>query len=307
MNKGLVSLIVVMAALFVALAVSSGGVYAGATQLTVIKLVVNDNGGTANADDFTMNVTATNPSSASFAGDVGGTTITLDAGTYSVGETGPAGYAASPSSDCSGTIAPGDHKTCTITNDDIAPQLTVIKNVVNNNGGVAVAADFTISVTGDNVSSTPFSGAESPGVTITLDAGTYSVAETGPAGYAASQSADCTGTIAVGESKICTITNFDLPAEAIAALQNDIIILQSNIAGIMGPKGIRTALTVKLDGAIAALDRGNNDLAISKLNLFINFVNVLESKKLTIGQAAALIAAANKIICAIDPTQPNCS
>ena len=35
-----------------------------------------------------------------------------------------------------------------------------------------------------------FPGAESPGTTVSLDAGAYSVSETGPAGYSASSSAD---------------------------------------------------------------------------------------------------------------------
>ena len=34
----------------------------------------------------------------------------------------------------------GQTKTCTVTNDDIAPKLIVIKHVVNDNGGTAVAA-----------------------------------------------------------------------------------------------------------------------------------------------------------------------
>jgi hypothetical protein len=84
--------------------------------------VVNDDGGTAVSSDFTMQVTATNPSQSSFPGaDTPGVTITLDAGTYSVTESGPSGYAASFSADCTGSIAAGDHKTCTITNNDIAP------------------------------------------------------------------------------------------------------------------------------------------------------------------------------------------
>ena len=51
-------------------------------------------------------------------------------GVYSVDESGgPSGYAKSLSTDCSGTLALGEVKTCTITNDDIAPQLTVTKTV----------------------------------------------------------------------------------------------------------------------------------------------------------------------------------
>jgi len=87
----------------------------------VIKHVINDNGGTKTAGDFTMNVTATNPSDDSFPGaESPGTSISLDAGSYSVDETDVAGYTKSIGADCSGTIANGETKTCTITNDDNA-------------------------------------------------------------------------------------------------------------------------------------------------------------------------------------------
>jgi hypothetical protein len=62
--------------------------------------------------------------------------VTVDAGSYSVSETGPSGYAASYSADCTGSIAIGQSKTCTVTNNenDIQPKLVVKKVVVNNNG-----------------------------------------------------------------------------------------------------------------------------------------------------------------------------
>ncbi|MBI3241091.1 MAG: DUF11 domain-containing protein [Chloroflexi bacterium] len=179
-------------------------------KLIVVKHVINDNGGTAVASDFTMSVTGTNVSPASFPGaEASGTTIMLDAGDYSVGETGPSGYAMSLSADCTGTIAVGETKTCTVTNDDIQPTLIVVKHVINDNGGTAVAADFTMNVTGVNVNPSSFPGSELPGTTLLLDAGSYSVSESGPNGYTASFSADCTGTIAVGETKTCTVTNDD--------------------------------------------------------------------------------------------------
>ena len=93
---------------------------------------------------------------------------------------------------------------------DVGAQLTVIKTVVNDDGGTAVASDWTMDITGTNVSSTGFPGQEAPGVTVSLDAGAYSVDESGgPSGYVKSLSADCSGTIALGESKTCTITNDD--------------------------------------------------------------------------------------------------
>jgi len=120
-------------------------------HLTVIKHVINNNGGTKIASDFTMNVTGTNPSSASFAGaESPGTIVTLDPGSYSVDETALPGYTKSLSADCSGTIGPGDSKTCTITNKDIQPLLTIIKHVVNNNGGTAAATNFRVHCLADN-------------------------------------------------------------------------------------------------------------------------------------------------------------
>jgi Prealbumin-like fold domain len=90
--------------------------------------------------------------------------------------------------------------------------LTVIKHVINDNGGTNAAKDFTISVSGTNVSPQgSFPGAESPGTTVTLNPGTFSVSETGPSGYTQSLSGDCSGTISSSESKTCTITNNDKP------------------------------------------------------------------------------------------------
>ena len=81
---------------------------------------------------------------------------TFDAGTYDLSETGPAGYTASAwvcvggTQDGSDTVTVGlgESATCTITNDDHAPSLTLVKVVVNDNGGTAVATDWTLTATG---------------------------------------------------------------------------------------------------------------------------------------------------------------
>ena len=62
----------------------------------------------------------------------------LPAGTYAVSEDVHSGYLlAGFSGDCDSsgivTVVPGGSSTCTITNDDIAPKLTVTKIVVNDN------------------------------------------------------------------------------------------------------------------------------------------------------------------------------
>jgi Prealbumin-like fold domain/Galactose oxidase, central domain len=183
--------------------------------LIVIKHVVNDNGGAKAASAFTMKVTGTKVSSASFPGSENGTTITLNAGSYGVDENADSGYAKTLGTDCSGTIANGETKTCTITNDDKPGSLTVIKHVINNNGGAKLAGAFTLNVTGGNVlPAASFAGSET-GTTVTLNAGSYGVDENADSGYAKSLGANCSGTIANGESESCTITNDDITATLI--------------------------------------------------------------------------------------------
>jgi hypothetical protein len=87
-------------------------------------VVVNDNGGTNTAVDFTIDV------SRPFSGaESPGTDIALTPGSFRVGETGPPGYSQTLSGDCSGTINAGDNKVCTITNNDnpqtAGPSITV--------------------------------------------------------------------------------------------------------------------------------------------------------------------------------------
>ncbi len=183
-----------------------------APQLTVIKHVINDDGGVLAAGNFTMNVTGTNVSDDSFSGSESGTTVTLNAGSYSVDEATVSGYTKTLGANCTGSIALGQTKTCTVTNDDQAAHIIVIKHVVTDNGGTADANDFTMTINGvTTVGANSFAGAENPGTNKTLSTvGNYSVTEDGLTGYAASYSADCTGSIALGQTKTCTITNDDI-------------------------------------------------------------------------------------------------
>ena len=60
-----------------------------------------------------------------------------------------------------GTVTPtaGQHVTCEVINDDIAPTITVHKIVVNDNGGQAVKEDFRLTVNSDVVAQDlPFDG-----------------------------------------------------------------------------------------------------------------------------------------------------
>jgi uncharacterized repeat protein (TIGR01451 family) len=92
-----------------------------APTLAVIKHVVNDNGGTKTAGNFTLTVTGSSPSPASFAGSEAGTAVTLQPGPYAVNEAAVSGYSTTKSAGCAGSLAHfGDTATCTVTNDDIA-------------------------------------------------------------------------------------------------------------------------------------------------------------------------------------------
>ena len=86
------------------------------SELTVVTQVNNEGGGKKNPSDFTTQVDGNNPNPSSFPGDSEGIIVKLDQGKYSVSESGPSDYTVSKSGSCSGTINPGQTKTCTITN-----------------------------------------------------------------------------------------------------------------------------------------------------------------------------------------------
>jgi hypothetical protein len=89
--------------------------------------------------------------------------------------------------------------------------LIVIKHVVNNDGGSATASQFTMTISGVTATGgNSFPGEESPGTDKVVTPGSYGVTETGPAGYAVTFSSGCTGTIVLGETKTCTVTNNDI-------------------------------------------------------------------------------------------------
>jgi len=171
------------------------------TTLTVTKVITNDNGGAKQIADFTLRVDEAVVTS--------GAATTLEAGSHTVSEDPTVGYASTIGGDCAAdgtvTLALGDDKSCTITNDDIAPTLTVTKTVTNDNGGTKQVTDFTLRVDGSVVTS---------GAANTLDAGPHSVSEDPAAGYATIIGGDCaadgTITLALGDAKACTITNDDI-------------------------------------------------------------------------------------------------
>ncbi|MBI5654537.1 DUF11 domain-containing protein [Candidatus Uhrbacteria bacterium] len=207
--------------------VTNDDIYTATTAtLTVVKQIVNDNGGTKVSGDFTLNVTGSNVSNPSFAGSASGVTVTLDAGAYSVDENSDPGYSKTVGTGCFGTLTVGQSQTCTITNDDVDTSsgwtattgtLMVIKQVVNDDSGTKSPGDFTLTVNGTNPSQTSFAGSTS-GVSVTLDAGSYTVDENADSGYAKSLGANCSGTLAAGDTKTCIVTNDDIYTATTATL-----------------------------------------------------------------------------------------
>ncbi|MDQ6864852.1 MAG: hypothetical protein M3044_13650, partial [Thermoproteota archaeon] len=178
------------------------------TFLNVVTNVDNTNGGTKNPSDFTITVSGNSPSPKSFSGSSSGTSVTLQAGKYSVSESSISGYTTAYSSGCSGTASGGVPINCTITNiyTPVLGTLVVTTKVDNTNGGTKKPSDFTISVTGNSPTPSTFSGSSS-GSTVTLKPGTYSVTESSVSGYTTAYSSGCSGSISAGQTVSCTVAN----------------------------------------------------------------------------------------------------
>src|SRR2546423_8225830 len=82
-------------------------------HLIVIKHVVNDNGGSATASQFTMTINGVTATGGNFfpGAEAPGTNKEVTPGSYNVTETGPSGYLASVSPDCHRSTAPGQAET----------------------------------------------------------------------------------------------------------------------------------------------------------------------------------------------------
>ena len=210
--------------------------------LHVVKNLVNDNGGTAEATDFSFSIDDGDP--VAFEDD-GQNDITVDAGTYTVAEEAVSGYATSYENCTDVSVANGGEATCTITNDDIAPTLTLVKIVVNDNGGAATTTDWTLTAidSDEEVALSGEGSAESDGC---FKAGIYTLSESGPDGYTSS-AWSCTNdvtvdegssiTLGLGQSTTCTITNDDIAAEIVGTKFSDVNdngVFDENESGIAG-------------------------------------------------------------------------
>jgi uncharacterized repeat protein (TIGR01451 family) len=239
----------------------------GKPGLKVVKLVENGLGGTATPGNFIIHVIGNNPLPATFPGSSAGVDVSLNAGTYSVTEESLAGYVGTYSADCAGAISNGENKVCTITNRQItspigssSAKLTLIKSVINDNGGTAGPNDFGISINDQFVTS---------GQTITVTAGSsYVLNELGKVGYqfvkltgvGCPNTLGSTVTPVAGENIICTITNDDTSVVAGTVSIGDFVWRDENKDGVQndGPNSGLPGVPVKLytsDGTFTGLTR----------------------------------------------------
>jgi hypothetical protein len=174
------------------------------SYLTLVKTVINNNGGSLQVGDFPLFIDGT-PATSGEAYEVQ-PDVQL-----TVTESQQSGYTASAwGTDCAPdgtiTLSAGESMTCTITNDDQQAYITVVKNVTNDDGGSALPNDFLLTLEGNAVTS---------GVAVPVNPGTYTAAETLLPGYTFEGfSGDCDSngdvTVALGESKSCTLANDDV-------------------------------------------------------------------------------------------------
>ena len=197
-------------------------------QLTLVKTVTNDNGGTAVPTAWTLSAAGPTP----ITGATGSDPVTaapVNSGTYTLSESGgPAGYTAGAWSCTAGTLTgaslvltPGVSATCTINNDDQPAQLTLTKIVdAAASGSGKVPADWTLTATPVAITGQgPVTGNGDPtsagGVNqVTVFAGSYTLTESGPDGFTAGAWI-CLGGVVTGDvvevpsggTVTCEITN----------------------------------------------------------------------------------------------------
>lgn len=183
-------------------------------SLKVTKIVDN---GTTSADSFAFTINP-DPSKVGAIHTTNGQYVfnALAAGKYTVSEATMAGYH-QVSSTCSNVqVTAGQQASCVIHNAQDTGVLKVVKHVINDDGGIAMAKDWSLHVkqNGQEVTDSPQAGSEN-GTVYTLTPGTYTVSETGTTtGYAATVMCDGhatnTVTIGAGNPSICVITNNDV-------------------------------------------------------------------------------------------------
>lgn len=172
--------------------------------LIVKKVLIKDNGGTHDKDDFSFSVN--NAGAVQFEAD-GQNELSVAPGTYSVVETEAPGYTTTYDNCSNVQVASGQTVTCTITNDDTPATLRVYKTVAGE-GAPHDPDDFSFLI--NNMG--PHQIGANGYTDVTLNPGTYDITEYNPpVNYSVDESGCQDITLALGEEKSCTITNTFVP------------------------------------------------------------------------------------------------
>ena len=189
-----------------------------AAQLTLAKTVTNDNGGTALPRPGPSPPTGPTPiTGATGSGPV--TNAPVNAGTYNLSESGAGrlrrrrlGLHRRHPDRRELVLPPAATSPAPSTTTTSPATLTLVKTVTNNNGGTAVPTAWTLAAAGP----TPITGITgSPAVTnATVNAGNYTLRETGgPSGYAAGPWT-CTGGTVTGATVVAGRAGRTSPARS---------------------------------------------------------------------------------------------
>ena len=245
----------------------SCNVYNDPGFLTLSKIVQNDDGGTADPEDFTLNASGpTNISGKSGSGSVTGAPVA--GGGYTLSEDAKSGYTQVGDWNCgnatvtggnSVTIAAGAHILCTVTNTDGPPTLTLVKVVDNSNGGSAVTTDWKLSAKEQAQGSGSLSG--NGGASGNVPGGLYDLTETSnnaskTAGYNAS-AWDCSGDGWNGQVDINTIdiaSGDDVTCEITNTARIGHLKLVKSVSNAYGTNESGDSWTLSADGAGTASD-----------------------------------------------------
>ncbi|MFA6105577.1 MAG: SipW-dependent-type signal peptide-containing protein [Patescibacteria group bacterium] len=179
--------------------------------ITVTKQIINDNGGNNVVGDYQLFVS----DGANTIPLTSGVPTVVPVGNYIVTETGVQGYVGSfAGPDCNSvgqiTLLEGDSKACTVVNNDLPPNITLIKNVLS---GTANPSTFGLKVDGalvQNGSSVAVTSNAPHAITEDgLPGYTFVGPITGTSNYGQSCPTTLGGsiTLAEGEAIVCTINN----------------------------------------------------------------------------------------------------
>ena len=189
-----------------------------ATQPKLVKQLILEPGANEVESDFTLKATGPTTIEVAGADSDGAVAQNANVGSYGLTESGPSGYSQVGGWICTGGVQTGSNialdvgqsATCTVTNSSDPATLTLVKEVNNNNGGLAKAGDFQLTLNGDDAIQ---------GDNNVVPNTEYTVSEDAVAGYSfggvvckdGDQTVPHPVTLNEGQDVTCTVTNNDQP------------------------------------------------------------------------------------------------